>query len=51
MSKVGYLNKLRRTEQEHLNNIVSEKTLELELNNVATPDLLEFAKLMHETNR
>ena len=41
MSKVGYLNKLRRTEQEHLNNIVSEKTLQLELNNVATLNLLE----------
>lgn len=41
MTKVRYVNKLRKTEHDQLSNIVSEKTLQLELNNVATLNLLE----------
>ncbi|MBV5342746.1 PAS domain S-box protein, partial [bacterium] len=41
MSKIRKANLLRRTEQEQLSAMVSEKTMQLELNNVATLNLLE----------
>jgi PAS domain S-box-containing protein len=41
MTKIREANLLRRNEQEQLSAIVSEKTMQLELNNVATLNLLE----------
>ncbi len=41
MSKIREANILRRTQQDQLSAMVSEKTMQLELNNVATLNLLE----------
>jgi len=41
MTKIREANLLRRTEQDQLSAMVSEKTMQLELNNVATLNLLE----------
>lgn len=41
MSKIRHANLMRREEQEQLSALVSEKTMQLELNNIATLNLLE----------
>jgi len=51
MSKIREANILRRTEQDQLSAMVSEKTMQLELNNVATLNLLEDLQKEIENRR
>jgi len=51
MSKIREANLLRRNEQELLSAMVSEKTMQLELNNVATLNLLEDLQKEIEARR